>query len=83
MILEWAFSIQILRQCWILSSTNCLLLLQDSAGMILQLLYYLPCCQILGLVARIRNNEVHNNNEAQKMTMELMIDCLATLRDVW
>ena len=38
-------------------------------------------CQILGLVARIRNNEVHNDNEAQKMTMELMIDCLATLRD--
>ena len=40
-------------------------------------------CQILGFVARIRNNEVHNDNEAQKMTMELMIDCLATLRDVW
>ena len=24
---------------------------------------------------------MHNDNEAQKMTMKLMIDCLATLRD--
>ena len=40
-------------------------------------------CQILGFVARIRKNEVHNDNKAQKMTMGLMIDCLATLCDVW
>ena len=31
-------------------------------------------CQILGLVARIRNDKVHNDEDAHKMMMELMID---------
>ena len=33
------------------------------------------------MVARIRNDKLHNDNKAQKMMMELIIDCFATLCD--
>ena len=35
-------------------------------------------CQILGLVARIKNDGVHNNEEGQKMMMELIVDRLVS-----